>query len=320
MEILDSTPKEIAGYTIFPLALPPHPSFPEAAVHYLYLCPHEPKVPDASASRSLFLANIPFDSTELHLKGLFSVQIGLPQGRIEDVRFEGQRRKPKDTAHQNLSISAHGQKGNKRKRGSKVGNIEEIDAATLPLTWDRDLRTGVSTAVVVFVDRESMETALRAVKKKGNERDPPIWGKGLEDKIPALGSSRYLAHQKLTYPNEDTLLHSVNTYMAEFTAREVAQERSNARQRQVPDEDGFVTVTRGGRTDPPRQEAVQELAAKQKAKQKGFENFYRFQTREKRKAQARELMEKFEADQEKVKRMREHRAGFKASLPQVSKS
>ncbi|KAI4165981.1 MAG: hypothetical protein LQ342_000412 [Letrouitia transgressa] len=330
MAILGPTPKEIAGYTVFPLALPPLPSFPEAAIHYLYLRPHEPKVPDASASRSLFLANIPFDSTELHLKGLFSIQIGLPQGRIEDIRFEGHRRKPKDTAHQKSSISSHGQKGSKRKRGSKVGNIEEIDGATLPPTWDRDLRPDGSTAVIVFVDRESMETALRAVKRKRNERNPPIWGKGVEGNIPALGSFRmplilqlpifyllrqgYLAHQKLTCPDEGILLNSVNTYMAEFTAREAAQERSNARQRQVPDEDGFVTVTRGGRTDPPRQEAVQELAAKQKAKQKGFENFYRFQTREKRKAQARELMEKFEADQEKVKRMREHRAGFKASL------
>ncbi|KAL9610761.1 MAG: hypothetical protein Q9167_004544 [Letrouitia subvulpina] len=314
MAILDSTPKEIAGYTVFPLALPPLPSFPEAAIHYLYLRPHEPKVPDASASRSLFLANIPFDSTELHIKGLLSVQIGLPQGRIEDVRFEGQRRKLKDTAHRKLSISPHGQKGHKRKRVSKVGNIEEIDDATLPSTWDRDLRKGGFTAVVVFVDRESMETALRAVRRKKSERNPPTWGEGLEGRIPALGSSRYLAHQKLTYPDEDILLHSVNTYMAEFTAREAAQERSNARQRQVPDEDGFITVTRGGRIDPPRQEAVQELAAKHKAKQKGFENFYRFQTREKRKAQARELIEKFEADQEKVKRMREHRAGFKASL------
>lgn len=190
MAILDPTPKEIANFTVFPLALPPLPSFPEAAIHYLYLRPHEPKIPDASASRSLFLANIPFDSTDHHLKNLFSVQIGLPQGRIEDIRFEGHRRKPKATAHHKISISSYGQKGNKRKRGSKVGNIEEIDGATLPPTWDRDLRTDGSTAVVVFVDRESMETALRAVRRKSNERNPPIWGKGLEGKIPALGSSR----------------------------------------------------------------------------------------------------------------------------------
>ena len=99
--------------------------------------------------------------------------------------------------------------------------------------------------------------------------------------------------------------------MTAFAAQEATHVREKAKQRQEPDEDGFVTVTRGGRTGPARQEIAQEQAEKQKEKQKGLEDFYRFQTRERRKARAGELVRKFEEDKERVKRMRERRGRFK---------
>ena len=102
--------------------------------------------------------------------------------------------------------------------------------------------------------------------------------------------------------------------MTEYAAREAARTQQQARQRQVPDEDGFVTVTKGGRTGPARQEAAQELAEKQKEKQKGFEDFYRFQTREKKKEKAAEIMKKFEEDQEKVRKMKEKRGQFQVRM------
>ena len=99
--------------------------------------------------------------------------------------------------------------------------------------------------------------------------------------------------------------------MTAYAAQEASRARALARQRQEPDEDGFITVTRGGRTGPARQEEAQELAKKQKEKQKGLEDFYRFQTREKRKEKAGELIKKFEEDKEKVKKMKEKRGRFK---------
>ena len=113
------------------------------------------------------------------------------------------------------------------------------------------------------------------------------------------------------------MLESVNTYMTAFAAKEAAQARLQAKQRQEPDKDGFITVTRGGRTGPARQDVAQEQAEKQKQKQKGLEDFYRFQTREKRKARAGELVRKFEEDKEKVKRMRERRGRFKVRFDAV---
>src|SRR5699024_6384979 len=55
---------EIAGYTVLPVQLPPTPAFPKPATHYLYLRPHEPRIPDPDSPRSLFIVNTPIDTTE----------------------------------------------------------------------------------------------------------------------------------------------------------------------------------------------------------------------------------------------------------------
>lgn len=98
--------------------------------------------------------------------------------------------------------------------------------------------------------------------------------------------------------------------MTAYAAQEAARETLRSRQRHEPDEDGFVTVTRGGRSNPAKQEVAQELAAKQQRKQEGLEDFYRFQSREKRKAKAGEMLKKFEADREKIRKMKERRGRF----------
>lgn len=184
----ETMPTEISGYRILPISLPALPAYPVSATHYLYLRPHEPKLPTPTATRSLFLVNVPFDSTEIHIKNLLSIQLGLPQGRIEEVQFEGAKRRSiivKDAAIQPRKEK----KGKKRKRGPENGNIEEIEGTALPATWDRELRTGRLTAVVVFVDRVSMDAAYRAVKRVCKGGEMPVWGEGLAGKIPALGSA-----------------------------------------------------------------------------------------------------------------------------------
>lgn len=101
--------------------------------------------------------------------------------------------------------------------------------------------------------------------------------------------------------------------MTAFGAQEASQARLRAKQRQEPDEDGFVMVTRGGRNGPARPEVVQEQAEKQKKKRKGLEDFYRFQTREKRKEKAKDLLKKFAEDKETVRKMRETKGRFKVN-------
>ena len=190
MEMPEDVPAQIAGYTVLPLSIPPLPSFPVSAVHYLYVGPHQPKIPSPTASRSLFLTNTPFDSTELHFKTLFSTQLGLPSGRVEDVEFEGRSRRH-DSAEPAASYDANPTSNKKRKRSKGLDYERELELATaLPAVWDRELRSNGRTAVVRFVDRSSMETALKAVKAVRRQNSNPIWGEGVQDKLPPLGSAR----------------------------------------------------------------------------------------------------------------------------------
>lgn len=99
--------------------------------------------------------------------------------------------------------------------------------------------------------------------------------------------------------------------MTAFAERETIKARSLANQRQEPDADGFVAVTRGGRTGPARQEEAQERLERQRAKQRGLDDFYRFQSREKRKERAVELVRKFEEDGARVRKLKEARGRFR---------
>jgi ribosomal RNA-processing protein 7 len=87
--------------------------------------------------------------------------------------------------------------------------------------------------------------------------------------------------------------------MTVFNEQEAENARALARRRQEPDEDGFITVVRGGRVAPARQEEAAALAKKKEEKETP-KNFYRFQTREVRKEKHQQLLAKFEMDKKKV--------------------
>jgi ribosomal RNA-processing protein 7 len=80
--------------------------------------------------------------------------------------------------------------------------------------------------------------------------------------------------------------------------------------RSVPDEDGFITVTRGGRAGPARMEEAEAKKAELEERRKNNgvkDDFYRFQNREKRKEAEVNLRKRFEEDRRRVERMRERR-------------
>ena len=176
-------PLEISGYFVLPLALPVQRSFPTPATHYLYLRPHEPKIPTEDTPRSLFLVNVPFDATEIHFRHLFGTQ--LDGGRVERVDFEGARSKSKPA----VAPPGPTKKGKKRKR-AEIQSMDEVEGAELPKVWDRELHHSGGTAVVVFVDRVSMDASLKAAKKAAKGGKKIVWGEGVEEKVPKLGSER----------------------------------------------------------------------------------------------------------------------------------
>jgi ribosomal RNA-processing protein 7 len=119
----------------------------------------------------------------------------------------------------------------------------------------------------------------------------------------------YLTHQQLIYPSPTVLQAKVNAYLTHFSALETLRNKQLAKQRDVPDDDGFITVTRGGRTAAGRVEdaqAAQERLKKRAEKRVG-NDFYRFQTREQAKRREGELKRKFEDDRRRVVEMRKRR-------------
>lgn len=302
---------QIGEYTVLPLAIPATPAFPKAVSHILYIRPHAPKIPSDTDSRSLFIVNVPIDSTPAHFRSIFTTLLGA--GKFESITFEHETQSAPQPPTQALSTIP---KNKKRKRPSAVESID----TSLPQIWDRPLRKSGSTAVATLVDEKSVERALKAIRKLHKSASPksspwPVWGAGTEDKVPALGSARYLAHHALRYPDPAKLQASVDAFMMGWNNAEEEKARNAKKLRNVPDEDGFVTVTRGGRVGPARAADAEakrvEMEEKEKKRKEEMGDFYRFQTRERRKVEQGELVKRFEEDRRRVEVMKEKRGRFR---------
>ncbi|KAL2023164.1 hypothetical protein VTK56DRAFT_3770 [Thermocarpiscus australiensis] len=320
---MPSSPATLGDFSVLPVSIPPLPSFPRNAVHYLYVRRHAPKIPTPTDSRSLFVTNVPVDSTEAHLRALVASLVG--PGRFESATFEGERKAPLDDAaaqpaHAARLLQAHSRKRKREDEGAEQQEEEEDAAARLPSTWTRPLRRSGSTAVVLLADEKSVEQVLKAVAKAHRANSSsrlPVWGEGIpEGKAPpALGSAWLRAHNRLSYPDRAALQASVDAFSALFARREREAAELAKRLRNEPDEDGFVTVTRGGGRNAPvsrteAEEAKRRMLERQEKKKEELTNFYRFQLRERNKAEQAELLKRFDEDRRKLEAMRQKKGKF----------
>jgi ribosomal RNA-processing protein 7 len=322
-----STPKTVAEFTVLPLVLPTLSGLPEQckdAKHYIYVKPHAPSIPTATDERSLFMANVPIDATEGNIRALFVEQLG--GSMVERVEFDAPI--PAQPLHKRWKSDKPGkedgeQRGKKRKRNEEAlvaeGVIEDEDSA-LPSIWPGELRRSGSGAVVTFVDKRSARGAMKEIYKAVKDSKTIHWKSG----DAAVGVERtstlhfrpcreltkppgYRQHNTLTYPTPTSLQTSLNAYLTQFNELETLRNKHRKSARSVPDEEGFVTVTRGGRAGPARMEEAEkkkeELDARKK-KNAVKDDFYRFQNREKRKEVEMGLRRRFEEDRKRVERMR----------------
>jgi ribosomal RNA-processing protein 7 len=299
------TATTVNDFIVLPLRCPAVPSFPKETTHHLYIRANAPKVPTTDTPRELFLVNVPIDATETHVRSLFADQLG--GARIENVAFESARVGKGITA----PVAPARRKRKRDQNGEDADDAEDSAAQVgqLPATYDRSVHRSGSTAVATFVDKASAELALKEAKKAIKSSKPITWAAGVSSKVSPLGSARYLSHHKLRYPSRHDLQASIDAFMSALSAQEIARSRAQTRQRSAPDADGFITVGRGGKGDAAREEAArmkgEELAKRQK-KMIG-EDFYRFQVREKKKDEAKDLVRGFEEDRRKVEELRMRR-------------
>lgn len=160
-----SLPGSVNGFSLLPISLPsPLPTVP-SAVHILYLRRHEehpkpPAVTSTEPSRTIFVVNIPVDSTKETLRGLFA-SLG---GRLEDVRF----------------------------RGQEDGDADVSEKLLFPEVWDRPLNSSGATAHITFPKLEDVNKIFKTITKERRNQAGAIreWGVGVNNPTSSLGLQR----------------------------------------------------------------------------------------------------------------------------------
>ncbi|CCJ30447.1 unnamed protein product [Pneumocystis jirovecii] len=237
---------------------------------------------DLPSEQSLFISNIPVDTTYDHLKYLFN-EFG---ARIQHVIFSSL-----------LKSSFSGDTGD-------TGNVDVMsDQDPIWSVWKRPILRSGSWAIVEFLEKQDVQRILQNVNNKKMEKY--VWGQKIPSgRVPELGFKHYYDHHSLMYPSHVELQASIDKYMSEFYSVEEKQKLLRKRQRTEPDEEGFITVTRGGRIGAGRIDDAMKI--KEKKKNKGvLLNFYKFQALERKKKELLELKKKFEEDQKKIQELRE---------------
>ncbi|KAG5950136.1 hypothetical protein E4U53_005448 [Claviceps sorghi] len=300
-------------FVVLPIRMPSMPSFPHSAIHEVRVRRNAPKTPTPDDSRSLFLKNVPSDSTEPHFRAVFTSLVGA--GRFETMAFD-------DEAKPLLLVDpaqATKVQGFARKRKMLEMEAEErqreADESRLPQIWTRQLHRSGSTAVVLLADEKSVQLVLKAIAKVHKSKKYPVWGENLADEVPSLGSAWIAAHLQLSRVDKAATQKAVHAFFNAFNRKEKEAVELAKRLRNEPDEDGFVMVTRGGRAAPASRseadEAKQRMLEKAAKKKSELTNFYRFQLREQRKKEQAALLRRFQDDRRKVDAMREKRGQFK---------
>jgi ribosomal RNA-processing protein 7 len=318
--IMPSIPKTIGDFSVLPLTIPPLPSYPHTTTHYVYARRHAPNRPTPDDDRSLFVTNVPVDSTEPHFRAIIASLAG--NGRFESIRFEADRREKPVSFEPAQAARLAAAASRKRKRdddseSESESEDEEEQVARLPPTWTRELHRSGSTAVIVLADDKSVDLVLKAIAKLHKTKKYPVWGEGVQGKVPPLGGPWIQAHNtKLSFPPAAILQQSVDVFFTIFNRKEKEAAELAKRLRSEPDEDGFVTVTRGAsRAAPARREEAEEarrrMLAREEKKKEELTDFYRFQLRERKKAEQAELIKKFDEDRKKVQAMTQKRGKFR---------
>lgn len=160
-------PELINGFTVLPIAFPSPLASVPAAVHILYIRRHEetprpPAIPSSDPSRTIFIVNIPVDSTKELLRGLFA-SLG---GRLEDVRFHGQ--------------------------DHKDPVAEDGKELVFPDVWDRRLHSSGETARITFPTTEDVNKIFKTITKERRTQGGAIrqWGIGVTNPTSSLGLQR----------------------------------------------------------------------------------------------------------------------------------
>ncbi|ODV78371.1 ribosomal RNA processing protein 7 [Suhomyces tanzawaensis NRRL Y-17324] len=280
-------PKDIKGFTVLPIVIGGDKA-PEAPTHYIYVKKHDSK--GSTDNRSLFICNVPIETEISAVRKYFQeTAIG---ATVEEFVPSLLTDYPEDIWVNLTKLTSD------LEVNPEMAHLEESGASKLPK----------NCGIVTFVDKSACQLAYSALKKLASSEKTSQW--------PAPLSTSASVHYATKYRNQilDTaqLSLAVAQSLVDFEKAEQESYEALQQQTQLVDEDGFTLVvgshrkTKAGVLGKQQLTNSAELAkAQAKMKKKEKEDFYRFQLRQRKKEEMNDLLQKFKADQDKVRVMRE---------------
>ncbi|OBZ90306.1 Ribosomal RNA-processing protein 7 A [Choanephora cucurbitarum] len=298
--------QEFQGFKILPVIV----TEDKSARHYFYMRKHESKslIDENIRDRTLFLLNLPADTTDRHIKKLFKGHA------IDQITYSDSGSSVTEEywkiMEANQAAAAAAEASEKSKKNSKKRKSEENDEEKKEAVHQRELRrlftSGSSAHVVFSTDQDLVDVLnMHRVEKK--------WAKEDEDSEQPLGLGRYLLTYQLSRPNAHDLQKEVDSFMMKFKEDEYKKERETLERMNQMDEDGFTVVVRHKKaktTDGSINVAsisADAADAYKPKKKKELVNFYRFQMREQKQNELSELRKRFEEDKVKIAKLKQSR-------------
>jgi hypothetical protein len=273
----------------------------------------EPEDEDDERLRTILVAN--FDGTESDLRRVYS-----QFGEIESVNPG---------------------KGEPTQKG--IGRVVFADTATVNAVMQLTAREAVSAAAAVADAEDDLDDDADAAAQAGSdgadEDDDGFQVVGSQDegeeaeaeaaRAPS-GFRKWYQEHLTDRPGVESLQSYCDGALSGYDYRRQEAERAADAARNVPDEDGFITVSHRSRRNTHTDGSVHvkaasagsAAAAERRLKAKGpngaertFSDFYRFQTRARREDELTSLRTRFAADKEKILRAKSLREGQQRYKP-----
>ncbi|XP_065532747.1 ribosomal RNA-processing protein 7 homolog A isoform X1 [Lathamus discolor] len=198
---------------------------------------------------------------------------------------------------------------------SRCGHVQSVDMCDKPgpgeekeklnsKFFNRKAVTGFRVAYVVFKKPAGVQAA-KALSQEGplliSTESHPV----------KTGVRKWITNYAASIVDQEELKAEVDAYMQDYDKKIEEEEAKAAKEEGVPDEEGWVKVTRRGRKPGlPRTEAANlRLLEKEKQKRarKELLNFYAWQHRETKREHIAQLRKKFEEDKQRIALMRAQR-------------
>ncbi|KAI9307026.1 ribosomal RNA-processing protein 7-domain-containing protein [Cunninghamella echinulata] len=309
--------EDFFGFKVLPVLVK------EGCRHYMYMKRHEVRSDSDSfpASKTLFLLNLPVDTTDAHLQYLFRshgkiVSITYHTGStiwdksVQDIEEENIQQE-KNESFDSILIQPTTPKDQHKKNKKKQQQEEAVVESKASLR--RLLHSG-SKAHIVFDQTKTLDSVMemkKIVRHWTIDQEEPS-----ATPLQPLGFQRYLLSFQLSRPDPELLQTQVDAYMLKFKENEYQKERELLERMNKMDEDGFVVVSRHKKkkntdgdihvTATSAAVAANDQALKPKKKRE-LVDFYRFQLREKKQNELLELRKRFEEDKRKIEKLKQSR-------------